>query len=75
MTQDEQEFLEKQFRSVAVAPRDDGVLMLVIAAVFFAGMALVGFLFAYNTPPPHLASNNARAALAAAQELPPPTVR
>ena len=45
MTQDEQELLEKQLRTAAVAPRDDGVLMLVIAAVFFAGMALGGFLF------------------------------
>jgi len=72
MTQDEQELLEKQLRSVAVAPRNDGVLMLVIAAVFFAGMALGGFLFAYNGQPPlHLASNDARAALAAAQELTP----
>jgi len=81
MTRDEQELLEKQLHAVAVAPRDDGVLMLAIAAVFFAGMALGGFLFAYNGKPPlHLASNDARAALAAAQELqpselPPSTVR
>jgi hypothetical protein len=76
MTHDEQKLLEKQLRSVAIAPRDNGVLMLAIAAVFFAGMALGGFLFAYNGQPPlHLASNDARAALNAAQELPPSTVR
>jgi hypothetical protein len=76
MTEDEQELLEKQLHAVAAAPRDNGVLMLAIAAVFFAGMALGGFLFAYNGQPPlHFASNNVRAALAAAQELPPSTVR
>jgi hypothetical protein len=76
MTQDEQELLEKQLRAVAVAPRDNGMLMLAIAAVFFAGMAFGGFLFAYNGQSPlHLASNDARAAIAAAQEQPPSTVR
>jgi hypothetical protein len=76
MTEDEQELLEKQLRGVALAPRDDGVLMLAITAVFFAGMAFGGFLFAYKGQPSlHLASNDARAAVAAAQELPPPTVR
>jgi hypothetical protein len=76
MTEDEQELLEKQLHAVAIAPHDNGVLMLAIAAVFFAGMAFGGFLFAYNGQPPlHLASNNVRAAIAAAQELPPSTVR
>jgi len=76
MTQDEQELLEKQLHGVVVAPRDNGVFMLAIAAVFFAGMAFGGFLFAYDGQPPlHLASNDARAALNAAQDLPPPTVR
>jgi hypothetical protein len=76
MTEDEQELLEKQLRGVAVAPRDNGVLMLAIAAVFFAGMAFGGFVFAYNGEAAlHLASNDARAALNATQDLPPPTVR
>jgi hypothetical protein len=76
MTEDEQELLEKQLRGVALAPRDNGVLMLAIAVVFFAGMAFGGFLFAYNGQPAlHLASSNARAAVVAAEELPSPTVR
>jgi hypothetical protein len=76
MTEDEQELLEKQLRGVAVAPRDNGVMMLAITAVFFAGMAFGGFLFAYNGQAAlHLASNDARAALNSAQDLPPPTVR
>jgi hypothetical protein len=66
MTQDEQELLEKQLRAAAVAPRDDGVLMLVIAAVFFAGMALGGFLFAYNGQPRRTRSACRRAGAAAA---------
>jgi hypothetical protein len=75
MTEDEQELLEKQLHAVAAAPRDNGVLMLAIATVFFAGMAFGGFLFAYKGQPSlHLASN-ARAAVVAAQELPSPTVR
>jgi len=33
--------------------------MLTIASVFFAGMAVGGFLFAYtDQPPPHLAANH-----------------
>ena len=76
MTEDEQELLEKQLHAVAAAPRDNGVLMLAIATVFFAGMAFGGFLFAYKGQPTlHLASNDARAAVTAAQELPSPTVR
>jgi hypothetical protein len=76
MTEDEQELLEKQLHAVAPALRDNGVLMLAITAVFFAGMAFGGFVFAYNGQPPlHLASNNARAALPVAGDLPPSTVR
>lgn len=76
MTEDEQELLEKQLHALAPAPRDNGVLMLAIAAVFFAGMAFGGFLFAYDGQPPlHMASNDARAALAGAQVPPPSSVR
>ena len=76
MTEDEQELLEKQLHAVAAAPRDNGVLMLAITSVFFAGMAFGGFLFAYNGQPTlHLASSNVRAAVVAAEGLPSPTVR
>jgi len=58
MTEHDRELLEKQLRAVTLAPRADGALMLVIAAVFFAGIALGGFLFAYgNQQPLHFASN------------------
>lgn len=68
MTEDDRELLEKQLRAVTVAPRADGVLMLTIAAVFFAGMALGGFLFAYNDQPPLRLASNATAPLALAQQ-------
>jgi len=68
MTENDQELLEKQLRAVTIAPRADGVLMLVIAAVFFAGMALGGFLFAYSNQPPLRLASNVTAPLAAAQQ-------
>jgi hypothetical protein len=47
----DQELLEKQLHSIYVAPRNDGVLILAVLAVFFAGIALGGFLFAYTSQP------------------------
>jgi hypothetical protein len=58
MTRHDQELLEKQLRGIDNRP-PEGVLMLAIAAVFFAGMAVGGFLFAYTDQPPlQMAANN-----------------
>jgi len=58
MTRHDQELLEKQLRRIDTAP-PGGVLMLVIAIVFFIGMAVGGFLFAYTDEPPlRLAAND-----------------
>ncbi len=73
MTPHDQELLEKQLRAIGTTP-PDGVLMLAIAAVFFAGMAVGGFLFAYTDQPPmRLAAND----IVAAQQSQPtvPTAR
>jgi hypothetical protein len=52
MTPHDQELLEKQLRGSGIGNRPpEGVLMLAIAAVFFAGMAAGGFLFAYSDQP------------------------
>jgi hypothetical protein len=61
MNRRDQELLEKQLHSSYIAPRNDNVLILAMLAVFFAGIALGGFLFAYNSQPGPLrvASNNA----------------
>jgi hypothetical protein len=58
MTPHEQKLLEKQLHGIDDRP-PHGILMLTIASVFFAGMAVGGFLFAYtDQPPPHLAANH-----------------
>ena len=58
MTPHDQELLDKQLRRIDDRPAE-GVLMVTIAAVFFAGMAVGGFLFAYaDQPPLHLAAND-----------------
>lgn len=61
MDRRDQELLEKQLHSTYVAPRHDGVLILAVLAVFFSGIALGGFLFAYTSQPGPLrvASNTA----------------
>ena len=62
MTPHDQELLEKQLRGIDSSP-PNGVLMLAVAAVFFAGMAVGGFLFAYTDQPPmRLAANDIIAA-------------
>jgi len=51
MTPRDQELLEKQLHGIDDRP-PEGVFMLAFATVFFAGMALAGFLFAYTDQPP-----------------------
>jgi hypothetical protein len=51
MERRDQELLDKQLRHVQVTPRRDGVVMLMLTAVFFAGMAIGGFLYAYTGAP------------------------
>ena len=58
MTPHDQELLEKQLHGIDSGP-PHGVLMLAVATVFFAGMAVGGFLFAYTDHPPlRLAAND-----------------
>jgi len=47
----DQELLDRQFRREPIASRDGGVVMLMLSAVFFAGMAIGGFLYAYAGAP------------------------
>ena len=62
MEQRDQELLDKQLRRLN-PPRSDGVMILAILAVFFAGMALGGFLFAYKSEPMQIASTDATPAI------------
>ena len=58
MTPHDQELLEKQLRGIDNRP-PEGVFMLAFAAVFFTGMAVGGFLFAYTDQPPlRMAAND-----------------
>jgi hypothetical protein len=57
MTPRDQELLEKQLHGIDNRP-PEGIFMLAFATVFFAGMALGGFLFAYNQPPLRMAVND-----------------
>ena len=58
MNRRDRELLDKQLHAVYVAPRSDGVLMLAILAVFFAGIAVGGFLYAYTSEPIQFAAND-----------------
>jgi hypothetical protein len=65
MTPHDQELLHKQLHGIDNRPAE-GVLMLAVAAVFFAGMALGGFLFAYTDQPPlRVAANDIAASTSA----------
>ena len=58
MTPHDQELLEKQLRGIDNRP-PEGVFMLAFAAVFFTGIAVGGFLFAYTDQPPlRMAAND-----------------
>jgi hypothetical protein len=61
MDQRDQELLDKQLRGLR-PPRNDGVMILMVVAVFFAGMTLGGVLFAHEKPM-RIASNDATAAI------------
>jgi hypothetical protein len=59
MDQRDQELLGKQLRQLNPSPRSDGVMILAMVAVFFSGMALGGLLFAQESEPVQIASNDA----------------
>jgi hypothetical protein len=58
MNRRDQELLDKQLHGLSSAPRSDGILMLAILAVFFAGIAIGGFLYAYAEKPVQIAAND-----------------
>ena len=69
MTPRDQELLEKQLHGTDYRPAE-GVLMLALAAVFFTGMAVGGFLFAYTDQPPLRVAANDIAAHTSGPVLP-----
>jgi hypothetical protein len=74
MNQRDQELLDKQLHGLRIAPRSDGVMMLAILAVFFTGIALGGFLYAYTDEPPiRIAANDSTAVISMPHGAPPLT--
>jgi hypothetical protein len=71
MDRHDQELLDRQLRRFQPAPRNNGVMILAITAVFFAGMTLGGFLFAYRSAPMRTASNTASPAISLLNGAPP----
>jgi hypothetical protein len=70
MDRRDQELLDKQLRHIEFAPRNDGVAML-LSAMFFAGMAIGGFLYAYaGAPPRAVADQTAQNQRIASNEVP-----
>jgi len=69
MTPRDQELLEKQLHGIDDRP-PEGVFVLAFATVFFAGMALAGFLFAYTDQPPFRMAVNDVAAQTSQPVLP-----
>jgi len=63
MDQRDQKHLDKQLRGLNPSPRNDGVMVLAVLAVFFAGLTLGGFLSVYKSEPMHIASNDATPAI------------
>jgi hypothetical protein len=61
MDRRDQELLDRQLRHVEFAAHNDGVVMLALTAVFFTGMAIGGFLYAYAGAPLHAVAEPAAA--------------
>jgi hypothetical protein len=51
MNRHDQDLLDKQLRALPVAPRNDGVMILVLLVVFLSGMTVGGFLYAFTDQP------------------------
>lgn len=61
MDQRDWELLDKQLRRSS-PPQNDVIVSLTVAAVFLAGFAVGGILFAHENEPAQLPSNNAKVA-------------
>jgi hypothetical protein len=61
MDQRDWELLDQQMRGFS-PPRNEGILGLMVAAVFLAGLTLGSILFNHQSAPTQLAWNNAKVA-------------
>jgi len=70
MEQRDWELLDKQVRGFR-PPRNDGVMVLTVFAVFFAGMILGGLLIPHENELVRIASNDAPMAISLPNGAPP----
>jgi len=70
MNQRDQELLDKQLSRITPAPRSEGVMVLAVLTVFFVGMAFGGFLYAYESQPIRIASNDVTPTMAVLNGVP-----
>jgi hypothetical protein len=61
MDERDQELLDKQLRYLGSPPRNDGVMILTIIAIFIAGVTVGGALFSHEDDSMQIASNDATA--------------
>jgi hypothetical protein len=59
MDRRDRELLDKQLRHLQTTPRNDGVMALALLTVFFTGMAVGGFAYAYTGAPVQIAATQA----------------
>ena len=59
MDRRDRELLDKQLRHLRAIPRNDGIMVLALLSVFFTGMAIGGFAYAYTGAPVQIAAKQA----------------
>jgi hypothetical protein len=64
MDRSNRELLDKQLRHVQTIPRNDGIMALALLTVFFTGMAVGGFAYAYTGAPVQIAATQPNQRLA-----------
>ncbi len=57
MDQRDQELLDKQLRHLSLPSRNDGLTILMLVAIFFAGLVVGGILFGHGGETIQVASN------------------
>lgn len=73
MDQRDQELLDKQFRTLTPPRRNDGVMILAIVSVFFAGITVGGLLAEKKSEPIRTAANDVTSAIPYIGGTPPIT--
>ena len=59
MDRRDRELLDKQLHHLQTIPHNDGIMALALLTVFFTGMAVGGFAYAYTGAPVQIAATQA----------------